>query len=213
MTDRLDKLVSLVPKCNVVADIGCDHGYAGIELLKTGKAVRVIFVDVSQPSLDKARNNCPEEFGCRAEFVCRDGLGDIQVDCALIAGMGGLEIISILSNATFPPPYLVLQPNRNPKEVRMYLCKEYGIDYDGKIFDGKFYDMIVANRTRHGENLSEMEIEFGKTNMHSPTNDFCAYLISEQTKLKKILLSCDDLRVRQRLSLVEQAIATVGGIK
>ena len=90
LTKRLSTIVSVLPKCNVLADVGCDHGYVGLEALNRGVAQRVVFVDVSAPSLEKARQNCPQSLTPRAEFVCRDGLGDLDADCAVIAGMGGL---------------------------------------------------------------------------------------------------------------------------
>ena len=33
LTKRLQKLVSVLPQCEVLADVGCDHGYVGIEAL------------------------------------------------------------------------------------------------------------------------------------------------------------------------------------
>lgn len=212
MSKRLDKLLALVGKCEVLADVGCDHGYVGIEALRTGKARRVLFVDVSGLSLDKARANCPQEFADRARFVCRDGLGDLKADCAVIAGMGGLEIISILDRAQFPPPYLVLQPNRNPREVRDRLCEGYDITYDGMTSDGKiFYNMIVAERSDKPSDLSLLEREFGKTNLYCPTEDFRLYLNKERAKLTKILSGCSDPKVSDRLALVERALSAVGG--
>ena len=103
LTKRLQQLVSALPHCNTLADVGCDHGYVGVEALARGIAKRVIFVDVSAPSLQKARQNCPTELLPCADFVCCDGLGSIVADTAIIAGMGGLETISILTNAKHLP--------------------------------------------------------------------------------------------------------------
>ena len=47
LTKRLEKLVSVIPCSDTLADVGCDHGYVGIEALKRGLANRVVFVDVS----------------------------------------------------------------------------------------------------------------------------------------------------------------------
>ena len=147
---RLNKLVSLVPNCELLADVGCDHGYVGIEVLRLGKAKRVAFSDVSQPSLNKARANCPKEYKSVTSFHCQDGLGDINADCAIIAGMGGLEIISILQNAKHLPNKLVLQPMRNQRDVRVFVSSKYEVVTDEKFFDEKYYDVMYlklsANR-------------------------------------------------------------------
>lgn len=211
MTARLDKLFELIPQCDVLADVGCDHGYVGLHALSSGKARKVLFVDVSEPSLDKARANCAKELLPRAQFVCRDGLGDLKADCAVIAGMGGLEIISILSNAIFPPPCLVLQPNRNVRDVRRYLVQSYRIESDAMMYEsGIFYNMITATHSSSPTTLTALEEEFGK-NLISPGEDFRLYLDREQAKLTKILEGCSDRTVSERLKLVRQALSVIGG--
>lgn len=211
MSKRLDKLLSLIPDCNVLADVGCDHGYVGIQALADGKARQAVFVDVSRPSLDKAAANCPDELTDRASFVCQDGLGKLFCDVAVIAGMGGLEIISILTRAENPPHILILQPNRSACDVRKYLNARYEIVYDGKIFDGKFYDMILAEQNSRPVPLTEMELQFGKTNLSRPTEDFRLFLARERAKLSKILQRCNDAKVQARLDLTNRAIAAIGG--
>ena len=136
-TKRLQKLFSALPECRLLADVGCDHGYVGIYALQKGIAERVCFSDISLPSLQKARQNCPEQYLDRAQFVCQDGLQDICADCAVIAGMGGMEIISVLKNARHLPEKLVLQPMRSQRDVREFLSEKYKILSDEKFFDGK----------------------------------------------------------------------------
>ena len=207
MTTRIAKLVSLVPSVNTLADGGCDHGYVGIEALKLGRARRVVFVDISQPSLEKARENCPEGLKTQAEFVCRDGLGNVEVDCAVIAGMGGLEIISILEGATALPDKLVLQPMRNQRDVRKYLQSNYELILDEKFFDGKYYDVIVATLSANPSKLTELELEYGKTNLEHPSSDFASYLIKESMKIKNYPIYPDDDKLQAKVELMEKMLA------
>ena len=206
---RLTKLVSLIPGCNLLADVGCDHGYVGIEALRLGKAKRVAFTDISRPSLLKAQRNCPQEFVDRVSFHCRDGLGDINADCAVIAGMGGLEIISILQNAKYQPQKLVLQPMRNQKDVRAYISQGYETVTDVKFFDGKYYDVIVAVKSDAPTKLTEEELEFGKSNLLKPSADFISFLQLELTKLNKILENTQDAEVVAKRDAVEQILSRV----
>ncbi|MCH5153157.1 MAG: SAM-dependent methyltransferase [Clostridiales bacterium] len=203
---RLNKLVSLLPTCDLLADVGCDHGYVGIEALRLGKAQRVAFTDISQPSLDKARDNCPQEFNSVVSFYCQDGLGAIEADCVIIAGMGGLEIISILSNAQHLPPQLVLQPMRNQRDVRKYLTQKYEIVTDVKFHDGKFYDVIVAKQCDKPSTLTELELEFGKSNLQAPSDDFVNFLQLELKKLNKILEGTSDAEVTAKRDVVQQTL-------
>lgn len=206
---RLTKLVELIPGCELLADVGCDHGYLGILALQAGKARHVAFVDISQPSLDKARRNCPDEYQDVVSFHCQDGLGSLNADCAIIAGMGGLETISILQQARYLPDKLVLQPMRNQRDVREYLTQEYDITTDIKFRDGKFYDAIVAVRSNTPTTLTEMELEFGKSNFLNPGDDFVSFLQMEQAKLDAILLGTQSAEVVKKRNLVHRALEIV----
>ena len=206
---RLTKILSMIPKCNTLADVGCDHGYVGIAALNAGRVDSVTFVDISEPSLNKARQNCPSEFTKRVKYLCQDGLRRLVVDVAVIAGMGGLEIISILKNAQTLPSKLVLQPMRNQRDLRAYLASNYEIVCDVKFFDGKYYDLIYAERSDKPANLNELELEFGKTNLQSPTVDFTNFLLKEQSKLTTILQGCNDGEVKAKLLLVNEALSAV----
>lgn len=191
-TKRLEKILSVVPQCQVLADIGCDHGYIGLGALQSGLAENVVFVDISAPSLQKARNHCPGELLHRADFICQNGIGKVRADCAVIAGMGGIEIISVLDNAECLPERLVLQPMRNQREVRQRILQDYEILTDEMFFDGKFYDLISARRSNGGLKLTARELLFGKDNVKNPSKDFVAYLKKLQTEYQQIKRQCHD---------------------
>ena len=204
---RLTTLVSLIPQCELLADVGCDHGYVGIEALRQGKAQRVAFADISAPSLNKARANCPKQFDSVVTFHCQDGLAGLNADCAIIAGMGGLEIVSILQRARHLPQKLVLQPMRNQSDVRVYLVEHnYEIVTDVKFRDDKFYDVIVAMQSQSPTPLTTLEMEFGKTNLAEPSTDFVEYLRLERNKLNTILAGTRDAEVTARRDMVDYVL-------
>lgn len=210
LTKRLQKIVSAIPECQTLADVGCDHGYVGIAALKSGRAQHVVFTDISAPSLSKAKINLPSELSDRASFVCRNGLGNIVADCAVIAGMGGLEIMSVLVGADTLPEFLVLQPMKNQYELRRFLLAEYNIVADELFFDGKFYDLIAAKR-RCGERqqLTETELRFGKDNLRCPSQDFRLFIRREQEKYNTILQQCSDADVVARLERIDAVAAVI----
>lgn len=209
--DRIQKIVNAIPVCDTLADVGCDHGFVGIGALVQGLAKRVRFVDVSAPSLAKARQNLSDKFADKADFTCRDGLGDIVVDCAVIAGMGGLETISVLEGAEHLPQNLVLQPMRNQPDVRRWLIAHgYGISSD-KMFKsaGKYYDLIVAQKGFVDVDLTETEILFGKDNIRTKNADFAQYILHKKNDLKKILKNTDDQAVAARYEQVCAAVEAI----
>ena len=52
---RLNMLAALTPACSVAADVGADHGFLGAWLIENRRCERVQFLDISAPSLNKAR--------------------------------------------------------------------------------------------------------------------------------------------------------------
>ena len=54
LSKRLQAVVNLVSPGNVVADIGCDHGYVSIYLIEQKIAPHVIAMDVNKGPLERA---------------------------------------------------------------------------------------------------------------------------------------------------------------
>lgn len=212
MTLRLDTIVQAIPNVITLCDVGCDHGYIGLGAYSLGKAQKVIFVDVSAPSLAKAMQNCTNAQMSNCQFVHQDGLQNILCDCAVIAGMGGLETISILQNAKALPQHLVLQPMRNQVDVRKYLiANNYKITLDVKFCDIKYYDLICAEQSCDKMSLDDLQLYFGMTNLVNPTQDFVQFLLDEKQKYTQILTQCRDQDVADKLSRVRLALEHIGG--
>lgn len=190
MTERIAKICSYLPDCETFADVGCDHGYCTLYMLERGLCKKAYISDVSAPSLKKAETLLqPYIAAGRCVPVCADGLSGIEeaCDCVLIAGMGGEEIVKILSDGGIPEKF-VLQPMKNSEKVRAFLCGHgCGISYDGTFFaEGKFYDLICGSRCG-SERYSEAELRFGRDNLKSPTREFYRKLQGERAKLRAVL--------------------------
>ncbi len=197
LTKRLSKILSLAPVCDVLADVGCDHGKLGVAAIECKKAQKVIFTDISAPSLAKARELAKRRgVEDRCEFFCGSGLCGKTADCAVVAGMGGKEILAILSKATELPQSLVLNPMRGAPQLRQALQKDYFFEYDQKFFDGKYYDLMLLKRG--GDLLDEKQIKYGKTNLADFCQDFNNYLLSEKQKCDIILNKAFSQSVKDR---------------
>lgn len=191
MTDRLNEIYSALPECKVFADIGCDHGYVAKAMLDGKKCREVIISDVSAKCLEKAEKLLYAYIKAgKARSVVSDGFEKIDLcDLALIAGMGGEEIIKIISNAKSLPDNLVLQPMKNVDKVRKFVVeKGYKIekDYVFKAED-KFYDLILIKKGR--DVLTDEEIEFGRTNIILRQTAFIERILLEIKKCEKLLAS------------------------
>ena len=200
LTLRQQTLVDLLADktFHTVADVGCDHGYIGATLLHKQIAKQLLFIDVSAPSLEKAKTLCQKANLSNCQFLVQDGLEKVFCDCAIIAGMGGKEIISILSNAENLPNTLVLQPMKNTPNVRQYLCQNYHVDRDFTIFEGgKYYDVLLC--TKGQDTLSMLQQQFGKTNLCNPSAEFVQFIQHQIDKYEKIVQNTTDENTRQHL--------------
>ncbi len=125
---RLSMIAELVGRCECCADIGCDHGRLGAFLLQTGRARRVQLLDISEPSLRKARRLVALlGLADRADFGVGDGAKAMTgpADVVVIAGMGGTTIAGILraGKDRLGSARLILQPNVAAPELRSALAE------------------------------------------------------------------------------------------
>ena len=192
MTDRLNKIFSLLPSCEIFADIGCDHGYIAKAMLKSGKCKKAIISDISSKCLEKAEQLLSEEIKLgKAQSVVSNGFLKIDYcDLALIAGMGGQEIVDIIKRADIQnklPVKLVLQPMKNVQDVRKLVIEQgYKVLVDKIFKSGKIFYNILSLEKGY-DYLTSEEIEFGRDNLKNPTEDFIQFINGEIFKLKQIL--------------------------
>ncbi|MBR4706588.1 MAG: SAM-dependent methyltransferase, partial [Pseudobutyrivibrio sp.] len=100
LSDRLQIVYDMVPKCDSVADVGCDHGYLTIALLENNKAKTAVAMDVNKGPLQSAKANVTSAgFGKQTDFRLSNGLEKLstsEADVICICGMGGALIKRIL---------------------------------------------------------------------------------------------------------------------
>ena len=171
---RIKTLCSLLVKSKTFADVGCDHGYCSEYMLQNGLCEKAILSDISKGSLAKAEVLLSDYIADgRAVSVLGDGFYGIPDDTeqVLIAGMGGSEIVGILSDKKygFMPQRFVFQPMHDGEKLRRYLIENGGdIERDFTFKDGKFYEVIVGKKLKEGGHVrvySDAEYEFGKENL------------------------------------------------
>ena len=151
LSPRLQACCRFVKPGDRVADIGCDHGYLGIYLLKNGISESVIASDVREGPLQSAVRNS-EKFGVRDKmtFHLSDGVRNIprDFDALVCAGMGGDTMVSILSSAPWLKDgkyRLILQCQSKTPMLRQYLYENgWGIENEIVLRDGRFLYTVIA---------------------------------------------------------------------
>ena len=189
-TKRIDTLCSLLKKTSSFADVGCDHGYISYQMIKRGKAKKVIIADISKKCLAKAELLlAPFIEQNKAISVVANGFNGLpESDCGLVAGMGGEEICSILESAKSLPKTLVLQPMKNADKVRKCALKlGYKFEKDFVFYSAeKFYDLMLLKVGN--DSLTEEEIEFGRDNIKDKRPDFVRQIKAKIGVINEVLL-------------------------
>ena len=187
---RIEMLCSLLERAETFADVGCDHGYCSEYMLKNGLCDRAILSDISKGSLQKAETLLAEYIqDGRAVSVLGGGFYGVPSDTeeVLIAGMGGSEIVGILSDEKygFMPKRFVFQPMHDGEKLRRYILENGGvIERDFTFEDVKYYDVICGRKAKDEEQVcvySDAEYEFGKENLQTMPTAF----VRKIEKLKK----------------------------
>ncbi len=131
LDERLALCASFVREYSKIADIGTDHAYLPVYLIKSGRADHAVAADVRVGPLENAKKNISENgLSDRIKTVLSDGLEKISSDEAddiVIAGMGGELIVKIIEAAPWlknSSKHLILQPMTRAEELREYLCRE-----------------------------------------------------------------------------------------
>ena len=93
ISKRLNRIIELVPPCVSIIDVGTDHGYVPIGVIKEGKAETAYASDFRILPLKKAEANIRlEGLEDRIRILHGSGLTTVspgEVEGAVIAGMGG----------------------------------------------------------------------------------------------------------------------------
>ena len=204
-TKRILKLLDLVPSdSDVVFDVGCDHGILSALMISSGKVKSVYASDISEKSLEKTINLAKKlKMEDKIQCVVSDGLNNfdktVESDCIVIAGMGGNEIVKILTNIEDFNNYksFLLQPAQDFYILRKFLSDNgFEIIKDEIIEDkGKFYSNILCFKSTNSQSLTNIQCHFGKFCREDITVDFKEFVNYTYTKLFAIkdFLNMEDL--------------------
>ena len=155
LSKRIYALANNVIDGHSIADIGTDHGYVPMLLMKEGRSPHVIMSDISEGSLAKAKETFAavhlDDKVSESDFRIGDGLQTIEageVDEIIIAGLGGHTIKSILADDEQKSRSfgrLILQPRKHSGTLRYYLYTHgWDIESENLAEEGKFACEIIT---------------------------------------------------------------------
>ena len=201
LTPRLKIIADSIKGYDTVADIGSDHAYLPIYLVKNGQIKRAIATDVNKGPVEiskkrlishKVDQSVTVRHGNGLEVIAPD-----EAEVIVIAGMGGILISEILDKpekVAESAKLLILQPMRDSDRVRKWLLGHgFGIVDEELVKEqDKIYEVIwarpgVEKKSPHGLMLIGDKIIEKK-------HPLAAEYINKKTKeLKKVLAEMEGM--------------------
>jgi len=179
---RLLAISSLIDKDDILVDIGCDHAYLDIYLIKNRLCKKAIASDISEGALNQASINIGK-YGLSNEIktIISNGLDNIEesnLNTIVISGMGTKTILDILRNPKVNKiKKIIIQSNNNLEEIISTMNKRnFKIKNELVVYDSdKYYTIIEYNHGKESLNNAKMILgAFKKEN-----KDFYVYLYNK----------------------------------
>lgn len=192
---RLEAAAGLVKPGDVLCDVGSDHAYLPLMLIKGGVIDRAVACDVNAGPLERGRQHAAKQGVSSIEFVLSDGLGRVEApfDVAAICGMGGELIIRIIrEGGEKAKKRLILQPMTGIERVRAFLWQN-GFTITDEVFpveDGKAYCVIGAKFSGSCTDFSYADTYLGK--IRPDDGGFAAWAMKTAASAKKRLRGARD---------------------
>ncbi len=192
---RLKKIASLVEVCEKMADIGTDHAYIPIYLIKKEICRYAVASDINKGPVEKAKKNVHSE-KLQDKIECRLGGGlstikPYEVQTVVIAGMGGNLIRDIIEEGLEVFKTLkscILQPVQNPEILREYIYS-HGFEILQEelcIEDDKFYEIIKIRYNNKPTAINPIYYEISKKLIEDSHPLMKQYISSKIEKYYKI---------------------------
>lgn len=192
---RLKKIAAMVERSESIVDVGTDHAYVPIFLIKNGVCSKAIASDINKGPVEKAKKNIKRE-GLEKYIQCRLGGGLTtvkkgEVNAAVIAGMGGNLIRDILEESlcVFKRlDYVVLQPVQNADVLRKHIFnKGYQvIDEELCRDEDKYYEIIKVRFDNNPRKVEGIFYEISETMInkkHPMIKEFIEYKLGTYRKI------------------------------
>lgn len=214
INDRLKKIGDLVEANSFCLDIGCDHAFLDIYLVKKNKNIKAIASDIAEGPLNQARENIKRE-GLEDKIEVRLGNGldtyTDEVNTIIISGMGGRNMIGIFKNnmkVLKNIDTIILSPNNYQIDVKKFLVKNgFYIDDEELVKDKKFIYQIIKFK-KGKRHYSRKEYFFGPVLLQKKGVLFEEYYKREKLS-REILISILPKNYRYKKFITKREIKMI----
>ena len=203
LNNRLLMAANMLKKGKAVADIGTDHAFLPIHIIKEKIADTVLACDIAEGPLSVARANIQKyKLEDKIELRLADGLKGVKpFECEqiTICGMGGETIADIITAAErvkSPKVTLVLQPMSCDDRLRDFLVSNnFEIEEERAVISqGRVYTVM---RVAYSENKQKTDTAFKYIGKLLDTPDEAAIRFVKR-RLKSMCSCMNDIKSVER---------------
>lgn len=214
INNRLKTIGDLVEANSFCLDVGCDHAFLDIYLVKKDMGINAIASDVLEGPLEQAKQNIKRE-GLEGKIETRlgDGLDTYssEVDTVIISGMGGRNMIGIFKNnlnVLKEIETIIISPNNYQEDVKRFLCKNgFMIDDEVMVKEKKFIYQIIKFK-KGKKHYSKKEYFFGPVFLKKKDKLFREYF-EREVKSREILIEVLPSNYRLKKFITKQEIKMI----
>ena len=226
LSQRLERVAAHIPAGARLADIGSDHAYLPVALMRRGAIAAAVAGEVAATPF-QAANRTVADNGLTQHITVRlaDGLAAIEagddITAVSLCGMGGETIRDILDSGRARlngRERLILQPNGGEQPLRQWLMENgYQILHEELLRENRFYyEIIVAERAEAMTYTAE-QLYFGPLQMQARSPEFLAKWQRIVREKRKTLASLEQARqvvteqkvqeIAQQVKWIDQLLA------
>ncbi|MBC3240836.1 tRNA (adenine(22)-N(1))-methyltransferase TrmK [Pseudomonas lurida] len=218
---RLERVGANIPVGARLADIGSDHGYLPVALMRRGVIASAVAGEVATTPFYAAQRTVRDN-GLEQQITVRlaDGLAAIEphdgITAISVCGMGGETIRDILESGKMHlsgQERLILQPNGGEQPLRQWLMDNgYSIVSEELLRENRFYyEIIVAERAGPVAYTAE-QLYFGPLQMQARSPAFIGKWQRLLRQRQKTLASLEQARQAVPEQKVQEMARQVGWI-
>lgn len=210
---RLRTLLKMIDKCECMADIGTDHAYIPIYVIKNKVCKKAIASDINKGPIKKAKlniklHNLEDKIDCRLG----GGLSTIspgEAEEIVIAGIGGNLIRDIAENdleVLKEAKSVIFQPMQHSQVLREYIYNNGFkiLDEELCIDENRFYEIIKVKYNGNVKCMDSVFYEVGEVLIKKKHSLLSRFLQSKIDNYNKIILNINkdtELANKRKISL------------
>lgn len=214
ISERLKMVSAFVTEGMRLVDIGTDHAYVPIYLIKNGKIPSALAMDIGIGPLQRARDHIVEQgFERQIETRLSNGFSAFrkgEAESVVIAGLGGELMIQILQEGRAvlsEVSEFILSPHSEIHKVRAFLMEQgFSIVKEAMLYEEGIYYTIIKAIYGIGDYRTEPELWYGKRMLEEQHPVLYDYLQKEYAIRRRIVERLSKIqkeRVRERQKQIE----------